>query len=226
VIIIRMAALAGGIMVVAAPHAGFAQSPVALVEDVIGNPDGAAFMDYVDTGKVIRLGARDTIVLSYLKSCVRETVTGGTITVGSNQSDVQSDKVERTKVDCDASKMILTSKHADQAAGHIFRSLRQPSHKPQFMLYGLLPIVELKGGGTLVIERLDKSGESQVVNITRKRLLNGAFFDFVNGGKPLTAGGVYRASVGKQQLVFKISPDAKPGRTPIVGRLLRFEPAS
>lgn len=221
--ITRMAVLVCGILVFATPLSVFAQGPVALVEDVTGNPGGVAFMEYVDTGKVIRLDAQDTIVLSYLKSCVRETITGGTITVGSDQSDVQSGKLERTKVNCDASKMILNSHPADEAAGSIFRSL-QP--EPQFTLYGLSPFVELNGGGTLVIERLDRSGESQVVTIGKERLLRGAFFDFVNGAKPLTAGGIYRAFVGKQQLVFKIDPNAKPGRTPIVGRLLRFEPAS
>ena len=224
---ISIPTIIGGILifalVFAAPLSSFAQGPVALIEDVTGNPSGVAFMDYVDTGKVIRLGAGDAIVLSYLKSCVRETITGGTITVGSDHSDVQSGKLERTKVGCDASKMIATSQHADQVAGLVFRAL---SPKPQFILYGLSPIVELKGGGTLVIERLDVSGERQEVTIGKEQLLGGAFFDLFNVGKPLTAGGIYGAFVGKQQFVFKIDPNAKPGRTPIVGRLLRFMPAS
>lgn len=216
-------AIISGILVFATPLSGFAQGSAALIEDVTGNPSGVALMDYVNTGKVIRLGVGDAIVLSYLKSCVRETIIGGTITVGSDQSDVQSGKLERTRVDCDANKMIVTSQHADQAAGLVFRAL---SPKPQFILYGLSPIVELKGGGTLVIERLDVSGERQEVTIGKERLLGGAFFDLYSGGKPLTAGGIYRAFVGKQQFVFKIDPNAKSGRTPIVGRLLRFKPAS
>jgi hypothetical protein len=31
-------------------------------------------MDYVEAGKVIRLGAQDTIVLGYFKSCWHETI--------------------------------------------------------------------------------------------------------------------------------------------------------
>ena len=74
-----------------------AQIPVALVEEVSGAPAGVEFMDYVETGKTIELGARGGIVLSYLNSCVRETISGGTVTVGTDQSDVQGGKVARTK---------------------------------------------------------------------------------------------------------------------------------
>jgi hypothetical protein len=47
--------------------------PVALVEEVSGAPAGVEFMDYVETGKTLEL-ARGGIVLSYLNSCVRETI--------------------------------------------------------------------------------------------------------------------------------------------------------
>jgi hypothetical protein len=41
----------------------------------------------------------------------------------------------------------------------------------------------------------------------------------------LSAGGVYRATVGAQSITFKIDPSAKPGKAPIVGRLVRFDRA-
>ena len=64
---------------------GFAAgAPVALVEDVTGAP-GVEFMDYVEVGKIIPLNAQDSVVLDYLYSCVRETITGGVITVGKEQ---------------------------------------------------------------------------------------------------------------------------------------------
>jgi hypothetical protein len=44
-------------------------------------------------------------------------------------------------------------------------------------------------------------------------------------GKSLAAGGVYRAAWGAQQVVFKVASSAKPGRTPIVGRLVILKPA-
>jgi hypothetical protein len=81
-------------------------------------------MDYVETGRVIRLGARQTIVLSYLNSCTREAITGGTVTVGTDQSEVLSGKVERTKVPCDPGQASLAEEVAIQIAGRTFRGLK------------------------------------------------------------------------------------------------------
>src|SRR3954463_11959808 len=63
--------------------------PIALVEDVKSATAEVEFMDYVGRGQVIKLEARDLLVLSYLKSCEHETITGGTVTVGAERSDVQ-----------------------------------------------------------------------------------------------------------------------------------------
>jgi hypothetical protein len=199
-------------------------TPVALVEAVNGNSADVEFMDYVDPGKVIHLNSHDWIVLSYLKSCVRETITGGIVTVGTERSEVESGKVERSVVPCEAGKMLLTTQTASQAAGMVFRSGSGP--RPQFTLYGLSPIVELKGGGTLLLERIDRPGERYTVAVDERQLLHGAFYDFANSDRKLAAGGVYKAVFGAQQVVFKVDPQSKPGQAPIVGRLLRLGPAN
>src|ERR1700737_5605170 len=74
--------------------------PVALVEEVSGAQAGVELMVYVETGKTIQLGARGSIVLGYMNSCVRETISGGTVTVGIDQRDVQGGRVARTKAPC------------------------------------------------------------------------------------------------------------------------------
>jgi hypothetical protein len=216
---VRLFALVSGAWMLGT--SAFAQGPVAIVEKVTGHPAGVAFMDYVETGKVISLGARDEIVLSYFKSCVREVIrSGSTATVGVDQSDVRSGRVERSKVDCDASKMLLAPGQADDAAGVVFRG----PPDPQFTLYGRCPLVEVRGSGTLVIERLDKPTEKYALPIGQKQLLGGAFFDFAANGKSLTAGGTYDAAWNATHVVFRVDPGAKLGRTAIAGRLLRFEP--
>ena len=50
--------------------------------------------------KVIRLGPDQTLVLSYKDSCVRETITGGTVTIGTDQSEVRSGEVTRMRGPC------------------------------------------------------------------------------------------------------------------------------
>jgi hypothetical protein len=110
---------------------------VALVENVVGAPAGVELMDYVETGKVIQLGARDGVVLSYMSSCVRETITGGTVTVGTDQSDVQGGRVTRSKVDCDGGNLVLSGGNPSQFAGRTVRGAASSisSADPKFVLY-------------------------------------------------------------------------------------------
>jgi hypothetical protein len=72
-----------------------AQAPVAIVEDIDNSSAGLEFMDYVPAGEVIRLVVSDRLVLGYLRSCWRESIVGGTIMVGADQSTVASGEPER-----------------------------------------------------------------------------------------------------------------------------------
>ena len=107
------------VLICAAP--ALAQAPVALVEEVRGRPAGIELMDYVSAGKVIKLGRQDSIVLGYLRSCWHETITGGTVIVGAEQSDVRGGEVVRSKVKCDGGNIALTPGQANQSAGTSYR---------------------------------------------------------------------------------------------------------
>jgi hypothetical protein len=206
--------------------AALADGPVAVVEEVSGKPSGVDFMDYVESGKVIKLGLRDRIVLGYLRSCWRETITGGTITVGAEQSRVQSGSVERVRIKCDGGHMELSPEEAVESAGLISRSLaEQPDNKPkivpQVTLYARIPMIDVRTGGTLLIERIDKPGERLTFIVERSQLVRGAFYDFANTNWVLAAGGVYRVSLNAKQIVFKVDAAAPP-MAPLASRLLRF----
>lgn len=207
----------------------FAQAPVAVVEDVGGKPAGVEFMDYVVAGKVIKLGPSDSIILGYLRSCWRETIRGGTVTVGAAQSEVQGGTVDRVRVGCDGGRMELAAAQAKQSAAAVVRKVTTPRSvpKPQFRIYGRTPVVELKGGGRLVIERVDvANGERLEITIAPVELVRGAFYDLLRAGKSLKPGGVYRATVADQLIVFEVDAGAKDGAEPISSRLLRFQPTS
>jgi len=204
-----------------------AQSPAAVVEDLAGNVPGVQFMDYVEPGQVIRLGAHDRIVLGYLKSCWRETISGGTVTVGNEQSEVAGGEVVRAKVACEGGKMMLSAELAGKSGAMVFRQAPKPQavalQHPEFTLYGLSPVFELRPPGKLVIERLDQPGERHEVAVTEQQLVRGAFFDCAKAGVALAPGGIYRAKFADQTVVFKIDPDAKAGDAPLVGRLARLQ---
>jgi len=210
-----------GALVCAAP--ALAQPPVALVEGVHGNPAGVEFMDYVAVGKVIRLRPKESIVLGYLRSCRHETITGGTVIVGAEQSDVRGGEVVGRKVKCDGGNIALTPGQANQSAG---TSYRAASQKPALTLYGLFPVIEAAGGSAVLVVRTDRRGEYHVANMPVRRGEPRAFFDFATAKKWLTAGGTYRASIGSQRIVFEVDPGAKARGVPIISRLLRFPPAS
>jgi hypothetical protein len=207
--------------------AASAQSPAAVVEELTGNVPGVAFMDYVDPGQVIRLGAHDRIVLGYLKSCWRETITGGTVTVGAEQSEVAGGEVARAKVACEGGKMMLSAELAGKSGAMVFRQAPKPQPvallHPEFTLYGLSPVFEVRPPGKLVIERLDQRGERHELAIAEQDLMRGAFFDCAKAGLALAPGGIYRAKFADRELVFKIDPDAKPGDAPLLGRLARLQ---
>jgi hypothetical protein len=97
---------------------------VALVESVSSDSLGVVFMDYVRPGRIIRLGPHDTIVLRYMSSCLEETIKGGTITIGTDLSEVQSGEVQRLRGQCGAGKMILTGTQVPIAG----RTFRGPAH--------------------------------------------------------------------------------------------------
>ena len=204
-----------------------AQSPVAVVEEITGNVSGVQFMDYVEPGQVIRLGAHDRIVLGYLKSCWRETISGGTVTVGNDQSEVAGGEVARAKVTCEGGKMMLTAELAGKSGAMVFRQAPKPQAAslphPEFTLYGQSPVFELRPPGTLVVERLDRLGERHEFPVTENQLVRGAFLDLAAAGVTLEPGGLYRAKIADQQVVFKIDPEAKPDAGPLVGRLARLQ---
>jgi hypothetical protein len=93
-----LTALAFAAALAVAPAA--AEPAAALIESLTSNFQRVELMDYVQAGHVIRLNPGQTMVLSYGASCVREIITGGTVTIGTEQSEVRSGEVRRTKGQC------------------------------------------------------------------------------------------------------------------------------
>jgi hypothetical protein len=219
------------VMVAVSLDAAFAVSPgaIAIVEEIEGNPPDVEMMDLVRAGKVIQLGSSDTIVLNYLKSCQREIITGATVTIGAEQSVVEGGKVTREKVACDGGRIELTRELLAKGGGAIFRDPPKAAPptllalRPQFLLYGRSPVIELSPQAPVILERADRSGERYTL-VPNRQKLKGAFYDFADDDKALVAGGVYRATMGAVQVLFQVDIGARPGRTPLAGRLLMLSP--
>ena len=220
----RTFAVCAGLLALAGP--ALAQSPVAVVEEVQGKVTGAEFMDYLTPKAVIKLGDGGSVVISYMNSCRREKISGiGTVIVGTDESKVHLAEVKAEKTDCDSKQAHATTKATSEVAATIVRSVdksKEAGVKTQLTLYGTSPLFEVKGKGTLVVDRLDVKGERQQVEISGTQL-KGRFYDFAGTNRTLTPGGTYAATFASQKIVFRVDPQAKPGPTPIVGRLIRLQ---
>jgi hypothetical protein len=92
-----------------------AQDAIALIETLTSPTQRVEMMSYARVGEIIRLSPHQTMVISYGDSCVREIITGGTITIGREQSEVRFGEVKRTVGKCATSKFEVTG--ADENVG-------------------------------------------------------------------------------------------------------------
>lgn len=207
-----------------------AGSPItAIVEDVQAPATSLRFMDYVNRGQVIIVGSKGRITLSYFKSCLRETIVGGHAIVGDSRSKVSGGTVERTKVDCDrgtldpagsatesASKG-ATPRRADGTAALLVRSLGSPKKtRPGKRIFGLSPVFRMTDAVKVIrITSADPKAEFTVA-------VSGRHVDLAERKIILKPGATYTAKTAKGSIVFHVDPSAKPGRVPILSRLLRF----
>jgi hypothetical protein len=213
-------AIAGLVGLIGVAHA---QTPVAVVEDVQGKVTGAEVMDYVVPGQVIKLGAGGLVVLGYMKSCWRETISGiGTVIVGTEQSAVHLAEFKADKVACDPSQSQHVGREVGESAAAVVRSLNADS-PPPLVLHGQSPIIATSNRGRLVVERLDVRGERYEIDLTLAAMTRGKFYDFARTKIALKPGGKYSATLKSKQVVFVIDANADPGAGPIIGRLVLLQ---
>ncbi len=190
----------------------------ALVEEVSDPTSELAPMDVLETGRVVKLAAGAKLVLGYLKSCVRETITGGTLTIGDLKSTVVGGKRVEDEVDCDGGRIVQTSGNSSDVAGAVFRKGKKdgkPLPKPGWTLFGISPLVKLtEPTKRLRIERLDGL-EAGPIDIS----VVGKLVDLASKNVRLEAGGLYLFSNDRASYVVKISPLAESD-APVLSRYL------
>jgi len=98
-----------------------AAEPTALIEEISGASSNLNAMDFVAPGETISLGENGRLVISYIESCTTETVTGGTVTVGSLSSKVEDGEVASAEASCQGSGIVLSADSHDATAGTVYR---------------------------------------------------------------------------------------------------------
>jgi hypothetical protein len=187
------------------------RTPAAIVEDITGRTE-PGIMDYLYPGHRVALANGQRIVLGYLSSCLVEAITGGEVTVGVERSEVVGGIVQRRKVECMASRLLLSGEEAERSGGMLYRDPVQP----RLTIFGLSPALSLTRPATVRLQRIDTPALPIEIDVT------GLGADLARQGIVLTAGGIYRASIGERPiLIFRVDPNATD-HAPLVARLLRL----
>lgn len=195
---------------------------VAIVEDIGGRIAGVEVFDFVHPGQAITLPAGGKLVLGYMDSCKRETITGaGTVTIGADSSAVTGAKIQTEQLKC-AATLALGQGQAGKSGAMVFRGQPGSGRKkadipePTAVIVYTAPAFPVDKPGQLIIERLDVQETVLAFDV------NGKLFDFGKTGKKLDAGGFYRVELNGRSTVFQISLDAAEGAGPLLLRLVRF----
>jgi len=197
-----------------------ANRPAALVEDVSDKVPGVQLMDTLPVGRTITLAPKQTLVLSYLASCTNETITGGTVTIGGRESQVEGGTVERAALPCDGGALLLAANESGKAGVTVMRDapvgLPGAKPRPQITLYKTRPMLVVAAPGRVTFEPLDGGAEPVSVNVPGKAV------DLAKGKTALKPGALYKVTSGGKSYVVKVDPAAKDGGGPALGRLIRF----
>jgi hypothetical protein len=195
-----------------------AGKPSAMVESVSPATAGLNPMDYVEAGRTIALPEGATLVLDYLGSCTRETITGGTVRIGTEQSVVEHGKLLRSQLDCDGSNLQTSAAESDVPGAESYRALGLPT-RPTLTIYATMPIIATSLLSPVTLQRVD--GNDPPVSLGQPTPFGRrAVIDFAATGRTLAPGGIYRITQEGRVLVFRVDPEAASGRLPLVQRLL------
>jgi len=198
-------------------HAGV--SPVAIIEDINAKESTLSFMDYVNEGQVIKLGTSGKLVIGYLNSCQRETITGGTVTIGAEKSKVSKGQLLSEDVECNGGNATLSGQQAATSGALAFRGTAKSNigiRKPDLTIYGTAPVVRTKqANADITIERVDKKGKTHTFQ------LKGKHIDLADRKLSLSLGGTYRIEVkGGNSKTFLVDKYAETGKISVVSRLI------
>ncbi len=204
----------------ATAEAALAEQPAAIVEDVRSPEAEVEAFQYLRPGKTVHLGESGVLILGYLTSCLRETISGGQVVIGKTESEIQEGAVQREKVECDGGHSNLSAAEAGKSGVVVFRGLEKPEETPQvrpLRIFSASPIFTFTSPvDELVIKRLDLSGDSEVLPV------EGQTLDLAKLGKRLEPGARYHANAGGKAQVFQIDRKASPSGEAVIGRLIRF----
>lgn len=191
---------------------GGAKAQDALVEQASADAPVDAFQ-FLSAGERIDLASGQTIEIGYLASCVRETITGGSVTIGREQSDVAGGDVRREALACGVNVALSQSERNESGAS----AWRNDAPGDVAIVGNLAPVLVFPAPPTLVrIERTDIPGRTIRLSTTAEVV------DLAERGVTLAPGGIYAISAGAMRREVEVDFDAVDVGGPAFLRAVRF----
>ena len=183
------------------------------------------FMDYVGSGQVIRLGAGDVLVLSYLK-LLRARDHHGRHRDGRPRQQRRARRPGRPHQGAVRRRQdpaLLRPgerQRGERVPGAERRDRSSPcSPAPRWCS---CPRTSRPTDRTLTLRRTDRPGERRELKLDDAAAASG-FYDLARQNVSLARGATYEAGIGGRKLTFHVDAKAKSGAAPVVSRLLRFQ---
>jgi hypothetical protein len=197
------------------PAAASAQA-VAILEEIAGASGKHEAFDELKAGERLELGANGRAVIGYLGSCARETIDGGTVVIGKDQSQIEGGKVARETIPCEATQLVLTEAEAGKSATISMRPMPWDRELRQ-IVPSQSPLIWVEAKGQLTIKRLDTE-EQQMLSLP----IESGKVDLAVHQVELVPNGFYELQAGKKRMVIKIHNNAQAGAMPAMSRLVRL----
>jgi hypothetical protein len=234
----RVARVMGLLLLGAAPALA---EPTAIVEEIEPSIEGIEVMALLEPGEVVALDPKGHLVLGYLANCARESITGGRVVIGREQSIVEDGKVERTAASC-PSASARTTQRVQVMAGIVVRSLPKsgdaappvqqqvatvepgagPVTAARLAIGHTVPIILLPStDAVLEIRRLDIGVGSAADGFWRLRP-SARLLDLGDFGVRLEPGASYVVSHGDHSMRLDVAASAHGDDAPPLSRLVRF----
>jgi hypothetical protein len=201
--------IAVAVLILSGHSSEAAPKAVAIVEDSMRNEGPGRAFDMLPENTVLDLAQGETIVLGYLKSCVRETITGGKVTVGQKESAVEGGKVAREKTECTETRLALTADESQQSATIAFRG--QIKH-----VFTRQPLIVAEKSETVKIEPIE-GGESWNLKPENGRI------DFRAAKFEMQPGARYKVTGAKAALIIEVDAAATTAKTGTLERVVVLE---
>ncbi len=171
---------------------------VAIVEDTSDGVTDYRTFDMLSEGTEIRLDADQSITLGYLKSCTKEIIKGGHVSVGAESSVVEGGEVTRSKVPCAISQLTLALDEADQSAIVAFRPAGQ---EPTKKIFTKVPVIIARTSKIVILAPIDGgTGAAE----TRLRPESGRI-DFQKANIVLSSGHRYRLTGDNNSMILLVA---------------------